>query len=88
MKIGTRNVTTLKKNSRIDILTDKFRQSELDLLGVSETYIPGVGSMKLGDIEFFYLGRKNGVHRQGVGLMMNKEAAKYCLGWEGINNRI
>ena len=69
-------------------MTDEFRRFELDLLGVSETHIPGVGSMKLGDIEFVYSGRKDGVHRQGVGLMMNKEAAKSCLGWEGINNRI
>ena len=53
----------------------------MDLLGVSETHIPWVGSMKLGDIEFFYLGRKDGVHRQGLGLIMNKEAAKSCLGW-------
>ena len=30
-----------------DILTDKFRRFELDLLGVSEVYIPGVGGMKL-----------------------------------------
>ena len=42
--------------------------------------------MNYGDIEFVYSGRKVGVHRQGVGLMMNKEAAKSCLGWEGINN--
>ena len=42
--------------------------------------------MKLGDIEFVYSGRKDGVHRQGVGLMVNKKAAKSCLGWEGINN--
>ena len=44
--------------------------------------------MKLGDIEFVYSSRKDGAHRQGVGLMMNKEAAKSCLGWEHINNRI
>ena len=69
-------------------MTDEFRRFELDLLEVSETHIPGVGSMKLGDIEFFYSGRKDGVHRQGVGLMVNKEAAKSCLGREGINNRI
>ena len=35
--------------------------------------------MKLGDIEFVYSGRKGGVHRQGVGFMMNKEAANACL---------
>ena len=70
MKIGTWNVTTLKNDYRI--LTDEFRRFELDLLGVSETHVPGVGSMKLGDIEFVYSGRKDGIYRQGVGLMMNK----------------
>ncbi|XP_065578676.1 uncharacterized protein LOC136039119 [Artemia franciscana] len=88
MKIGTWNVITLENVYRIDILTNEFKLFELHLLGVSETFIPGVGSMKLGDIEFVYSGRKDGVHRQGVRLMMNKEAAKSCLGWEGINNRI
>ena len=43
--------------------------------------------MKLGDIELVYSGRKDGKHRQGVGLMMSKEAAKSYLGREGINNR-
>ena len=79
---------TLKHDYRIDILTYEFRRFEQDLLGVSETHIPGVGSTKLGDIEFVYTGRKGRVHRQGIGLMMNKEAAKSCLGWECINNRI
>jgi len=32
-----------------------------------------------------YTGR---IHKQGAGLVMIKEAAKSCLGWEGINNRI
>ena len=44
--------------------------------------------MELGDTEFVYSGRKDGLHIQGVRLMMNKEAAKFCLRWEGINNRI
>ena len=41
----------VKNNYRIDILTDELRRFELDLLGAPETHIPGVGSMKLGDIE-------------------------------------
>ena len=88
MKIGTWNVTTLKDNYGIEILTDESRRFKLNLLGVSEAHIPGVGRMKLSDIEFVYSGRKGGVHRQGVELMMNKEAAKSCLGWEGINNKM
>jgi len=44
--------------------------------------------MKFGDIGFVYSGRMNGVHRQGAGLMINKEASKSFLGWQVINNRI
>ena len=44
--------------------------------------------MKLGDIKFVYSGRKDGVQRLGVGLLINKETDKSCLGWEVINNRI
>jgi len=69
-------------------ILDKFKRFELDFLGVSETHIAGVGSTKLGDIEFVYPCRKDGVHRWGMGLMVNKEAAKSCLGREGIKNRI
>ena len=67
-------------------MTDELRRFKLNLLGVSETHIPGVGSMTLGDIEFLYSGRKDGVYRNRAGLMMNKESATSCLGWEGINN--
>ena len=42
--IGTWNVTTLKNDYRIDILTDEFKRFELGLQGVSENYIPGVGN--------------------------------------------
>jgi hypothetical protein len=60
----------VENDYRVDILTDEFRRFKLDLLGVSETHIPGAGSMKLGDIEYVCSGRKDGVHRQGVGLMI------------------
>ena len=39
--------------------------------------------MKLDYIEFPYFVRKDGVHRQGVGLSLDKEADRCCL---GINN--
>jgi len=80
MKIATWKATTLKNNYRIEILTAEFRCFQLDLLGVSETQCQGVGNMKLDDIEFSCSGRKDGVYRQEVGLMMNKGAVKSCLG--------
>ena len=37
---------------------------------------------------FVYSGRKDGVYRQEVGLLMNMGAVKSCLDWGGITNRI
>jgi len=68
-----------KNHLLIGNLIDEFRRFELDLLEVSETHIPGVRSVKLGDLEFDYSGRRDGVYRQGGGPRMNKEAAKNCL---------
>ena len=45
-----------------------------------------VGNIKLGDIEFTFSGRKDGIHRQGLGFIMNKGVSKSCLGWESTNN--
>jgi len=87
MKIVTWNVTTLDNSYHVDILSNDFRLFELDLLGISETHIPRIGAMKLGGIEFIYSDRKDDVHRQRIDLMMNKEASKFCLSWEGFNKR-
>ena len=78
MKIAGWNVTMLRNNYHIDILTHQFRHFKLDLFGVSETHTPRVRNMKLGDIEFICSGRKDGAHGgiHWVGLMMNKKAAK------------
>ena len=35
---------------------------------------------------FIWSGRKDGVHRQRVGIIMNKASAKSCLNLEGINS--
>jgi hypothetical protein len=44
--------------------------------------------MKIDYVECIYSCKKDGVHRQGEGLMRNKGASKSCLDWEGINSRI
>ncbi|XP_065579614.1 uncharacterized protein LOC136039643 [Artemia franciscana] len=87
MKIRTWKVTTLKNSYCFDILTEEFRRFELDLLGVSKKYIPEVGNMKLGDIEFVHSSRKDRVHRQGIGFIINKEAAKACFALKGTSTR-
>jgi hypothetical protein len=88
MTIETWNITTLKIEYRIDILLDEFKRFGAELWRVSKIPIPGVGSIKLDDIEYIYSGRNDGIHRQRIRLKMNKKAAKSCLGKEGIDNRI
>jgi len=64
---------TLKNDYRVIILSDEFGRIKLGILGVSKTRISGIVSVKLGDVEFVYSGRKDGVNRHKVRLMMNME---------------
>ena len=80
MRIAAWNVTMLINNYRVDIFTENSDTSNW----TSETHIPGLGKMKLGDIEFIYSDRKGGVNTQ-IGSRANKEAAKSYLCSEGIN---
>jgi hypothetical protein len=74
MTNATWNVTTLKNSDHIEVLTNEFRRFELDIRSFKKSY-PRGRKKKLGNIEIIYSGRKDGVHGQGVGLVMNKEAA-------------
>ena len=60
----------------------------MDLLEISEAYIPGVGNVKLSGMKFIYSDRKDQMQRQGLRLMMNNEVAMSCLGWETIGKRL
>jgi len=66
-----------------------MKQNRIDILGVSGARWTGSGKLVLADgTTVIYSGRKDGLHQEGVALMLNKTAAKALMAWKPVNERI
>ena len=66
--------------------TDRYK---VNILGVSEMRWTDSEILTLNSGETVcYSGRMDGLHQEGVGIVMDKAAKKSLLGWEAFNSRI
>ena len=71
-KIGTWNVRTMYATGKSFEVASEFRNYDLDILGISETHLTGIGEMKLSSGEtILYSGNtgENATHSEGVGII-------------------
>ena len=74
LTFGTWNVLSLtSSSSQLFQLSENISEYKLDLLGITETHMPGTGSELLDNGSLLiYSGRTDGIRRQGVGLTPSK----------------
>ena len=61
----------------------------IDIMGINETHWTGQGKMQLTEGEtIFYSGRDDNNHREGVGILMSRSAARALMDWTPISERI
>ena len=89
MKIGNWNVRTLYKSGNIIQVAREMTSRNIDIMGISETHWVGQGKIQLAEGEtIIYSGREDDIHREGVGILMSKKAAKALIDWTPISERI
>ncbi|CAJ1053313.1 putative craniofacial development protein 2-like [Xyrichtys novacula] len=89
MKIGNWNVRTLNASGNITLAAREMTKKGMDILGISETHWTGQGKVELaGGETIIYSGRDDENHRQGVGILMSKTAARALIDWTPVNERI
>ena len=64
-----------------------MQKYKLDILGLSEVRWTGQGRFTIGQATILYSGREKD-HHQGVGILLNKNAAKALTGWKPVSERI
>ena len=75
LKIGNWNVRTLNPDGNDEQVARVMRKMKIDIMGISETHWTGQGRLRLSNGEsIIYSGREDGLHRQGVGIMMSHKA--------------
>ena len=89
LRIGNWNVRTLYASGSISLLAREMRKRRINIMGISETHWTGQGKMELAEGEtIIYSGRDDDNHRQGVGILMSKTAARALIDWTPVNERI
>ena len=84
---GTWNVLSLtSSSSQLFQLSQCISEYRLDLLGITETHIPGTGTkiMDNGSL-LIYSGRADGIMRQGVGLSLSKRIKNSLISYMPIS---
>ena len=87
---GTWNVLSLtSSSSQLFQLSQCISQYRLDLLGITETHIPGTGTeiMDNGSL-LIYSGHADGIRRQGVGISLSKRIKNSLISYMPISERM
>jgi len=87
--IGTWNVLSLvSDSSKLMQLSNNIDAYGLDVLGITETHMPGTGEQVLENGSLFiHSGRADGIKRQGVGLTLSKKVKKSLISYSPYSER-
>ncbi len=89
INIGNWNVRTMYAIGKTAQVAKVMKDYSIDVLGISECRWTGFGKMKLNTGEtVIYSGREDGIHREGVAIMMSKLAESALMEWRPVNERI
>ena len=90
LTFGTWNVLSLtSSSSQLFQLSENISEYKLDLLGITETHMPGTGSELLDNGSLLiYSGRTDGIRRQGVGLTLSKRIKNSLISYLPISERL
>ena len=86
--LGTLNVRTLAKPGKLELIVKELERYRWDVIGLSETHLPGSGEQRCGDIILSYSGRPDGKHRQGVGFLLTRKAKRALIATKLVSERL
>ena len=89
LRIASWNVRTLYEAGKCVQATREMQRYRLDILGVSETHRIQSGQKKLRSGELvLFSGKKEGIHEEGVAIILSKRVQRTLRGWEAHGSRL
>ncbi|KAK3796976.1 hypothetical protein RRG08_015842 [Elysia crispata] len=89
LRIASWNVRTLYEAGKCVQATREMQRYRLDILGVSETHWIQSGQKKLRSGELvLFSGKEEGIHEEGVAIILSKRAQRTLRGWEAHGSRL
>ena len=89
LKVGMWYVRTMTQDGRLEQVERLFMEYGIDILALSETRWNGINrEVTASGNVLISCGRDDGIKREGVSLLLSKNAAKALTEWNPINSRI
>ena len=89
LSFGNWNVRTLRQDGKLEELVTEFKRYKLDMCALTETRLTGADKTVLEDgMTLLTSGRGDGLHYQGVGLLLGRKASKALTEWEPVDERL
>ena len=89
LRIASWNVRTLYEAGKCHQVLEEMRRYRLHILGISESHWIQSGQKRFRTGEqILYSGREEKPHREGVAVIISKQAGKTLRGWEAHGSRI
>ena len=86
ISIGNWNVRTLRQDGKLEEMVAEFQRYKLDMCALTETRLTGADKTNLEDgMSLLTSGRRDGLHHQGVGLLLGSKASEALTEWEPID---
>jgi len=84
--IGTWNVRSMNQG-KLEVVKQEMARVNIDILGISELKLTGMGEFNSGDHYIYYCGQES-LRRNGVALIVNKRVGNAVLGCNLKNDRM
>ena len=89
VRVGTWNVRTMYETGKTAQVIKEMQRYKLNILGLSEVRWAGANKYQAPSGEaMYYSCRQDGLHRSGVGIILDKETNKSLMEWEPIDHRM
>ena len=89
VRVAAWNVNTMYQTGKTAQVVKEMKRYSISILGISEMRWTESGIMTINSGETIcYSGRKDGLHQEGVGIIMDKKSRRSLMGWELVNERI
>lgn len=86
--IGYWNVRTLFQSSKMAQVISEMDIYKINILGLSEASWTDSGRFKTGDKTILFSGHQDNIHRDGVALILDKQAGNALEEWTPVNEQL
>ena len=90
LPVATWNVRTMNEEGKLNMLVEEMKRFNIGLLGISETHWTeeDEDAFTIDDYTVVASSRRDGMRRQGVALMVDKETTKSMTSYQQISERL